>query len=98
MGTVRHEGERNAYKRWWSVPIVPHVFVAGFMLGVGYMVAIQWYLDRKLNKEIMKEIETLSRNYDNQLKFNWDYPSARWSNLDQDFSENQMKQEHTRND
>ncbi len=98
MGTVRIEGERNAYKRWWSVPIVPHVFVAGFMLGVGYMVAIQWYLDRKLNKEIMKEIETLSRNYDNQLKFNWDYPSARWSNLDQDFSENQMKQEHTRND
>lgn len=75
-----------------------NVFVAGFMLGVGYMVAIQWYVDRKLNKEIMKEIETLSRNYDNQLKFNWDYPSARWSNLDQDFSENQMKQEHTRND
>lgn len=92
MGTVRIEGERNAYKRWWSVPIVPHVFVAGFMLGVGYMVAIQWYVDRKLNKEIMKEIETLSRNYDNQMSI---FDGVRHEDL---FPQNNNTTEVTRND
>ena len=69
-----------------------NVFVAGFMLGVGYMVAIQWYLDRKLKKEIMKEIETLSRNYDNQMSI---FDGVRHEDL---FPQNNTTTEVTRND
>lgn len=48
---------------WLSIGSALNLWAAGFMLGVAYMGFIEWYTDRKFNKQIMEEIETYSRNH-----------------------------------
>lgn len=45
--------------------------VIGFIAGIMFMMATELYFDRKLNKEIMEEINILSRQYDNQMSMNF---------------------------
>jgi hypothetical protein len=42
-------------------------FIAGLMLSM----ATNIYFDRKINREIMEEINTLTRQYDNQMSMNF---------------------------
>ena len=64
----------------------------GFHAGLLLAAVTSWYLDRELNREIMEEINTLHRNYDNQMSFSWDEAQTH-------FHKNPTnKQEVTRND
>ena len=73
-----------------SFGFYPVVFALalGFHAGLLLAAVTSWYLDRKMNREIMEEINTLHRNYDNQMNL-----------FDDTFSQNPTnKQEVTRND
>jgi hypothetical protein len=50
---------------------IASAIVVGFCAGIMFMMAVTLYFDRKINREIMRDIETLTRNYDNQMTMNF---------------------------
>ena len=70
------------------------ILFAGFHAGLLLSQLISWYVDRKLNREIMEEISTLSSNYDSQMRL---FPLPLVDSFDT-FFQNNNKQEVTRND
>lgn len=52
---------------WFTVGTAFSLFVAGAVLGVLWCHLVEWHFDRKLNREIMEEIDALTRNYDCQM-------------------------------
>jgi len=77
----------------WSI----HLLYAGFHTGLLAADALTWYMDRRLNREIMKEIETLTRNYDNQMSL-FDLKLSDNPGLHHLFPKTSDNQEVTKND